>query len=420
MANLTDIMISLAMQQLWQATALAVMLFLTLKAMPRLSYEIRSWLWLAAFMLAVFMPLAIFLPGGSGAGEIQGFLFENIAPSGNEQITPNSPINFYFWGATLWMIGTVFQLTRLCRSVLHTRRIINDARILPDGFLAPVDGGDYPVYCSDQISGPLVTGVFRQIILLPPTMTGRLSPDVLRQILYHEYAHIQRHDIRIIFVQKILSALYWWNPVLYLIGYQINQSREMACDERAVLQSRNIQNYTRSLLSGAEHILITEQSPLMVGIFHNRKGLTQRIERLKNMNIKMIKHNKTASLFWCLSLIGLTLATVYTLTPRLATASQDVLASEADRNLLPISQTPPVYPQQAQELKLEGYVIVMFDIMADGTTANVTIRESSNKIFNEPSIITAKSLTYEPRQNKRVIKNIPYKIVYTLGNAKAL
>lgn len=417
MSEFSEIMITLAVQHLWQSAVLTILLFLMFEIYPRQSHEIRSWLWLSVFMLAVLMPLLIFLPVGGSGGVMQNFLAETFAPVDNRPAVTGFHINFYVWGLVLWAIGTVFQTVRLCRSAFYTRRIINAATALPEAFTVFAPDRDYSIYCSSRISGPMVTGFFRQVILLPGDMVTRLSPDIIGQILYHEYAHIQRNDIRIMLVQKILSALYWWNPVLHLMVRGLNQSREMACDERAVLHSNNIRNYTRSLLSSAEHVLVTRQSPLMVGIFHNRRNLTQRIERLKTMNIKMIGHSKTTSLLWSISLISVTLVAGYMATPRLALAGQVAFAGEQGRNLFPVSKTAPVYPKQAVEQKLEGYVIVKFDILTDGTTANVTIQDSSDKIFNKPTITAARSFVYKPQPGNKVVKNVLHKIVYELGDA---
>lgn len=410
--DLPEIMTAIAFQNLWQSAIIIAVLLSITRICPRMTHETRSWLWLSAFMLAVFMPLVIFLPAQGDTGRMQNLLYQTFSITDNGPAVINTSVNFYIWGLALWAAGTVFQLVRLCRSALHTRRIISGASALPEGLSASVA---CPIRCSDQIAGPLVTGFFRQIILLPVHMVNRLSPNSLNHILHHEYAHIQRHDIRIMMVQKILSALYWWNPVLHLMVRHLNQSREMACDERAVLCSNDIRNYTRSLLSSAEHILITRQSPLMVGIFHHRKNLIQRIERLKSMNIKMIRHSKKTSLFWSISLISVALVAGYVTTPRLALADQTILAGEVGKNLFPISKTSPVYPESAEEQKLEGYVIVKFDVMGDGRTANITIEESSSELFNRPSLIAARSFVYKPRTDNKVMRNVLHKISYALA-----
>jgi|GEM_PF-4236121 len=417
MSEFSEIMITLAVQHLWQSAVLTILLFLTLKIYPCQSNEIRSWLWLSVFMLAVLMPLLIFLPVGGCRDVMQNFLPETFALIGTNLTVAGFHINFYVWGLAMWAMGTVFQTARLCRSAFYTRRIINATTALPEGLTVFASDRNYSIRCSSSISGPMVTGFFHQVILLPGDMVTRLSPDTIGQILYHEYAHIQRNDIRIMLVQKILSALYWWNPVLHLMMRCLNQSREMACDERAVLHTSNIRIYTRSLLSCAEHILVTRQPPLMVGIFHNRRNLTQRIERLKTMNIKMIEHSKTTSLLWSISLISITLVAGYTVTPRLALADQIPFAGEQGQNLFPVSKTAPVYPKQAVEQKLEGYVIVKFDILADGTTDNVTIQNSSDEIFNKPTIAAARSFVYKPQPGNKVVKNVLHKIVYELGYA---
>ena len=57
----------------------------------------------------------------------------------------------------------------------------------------------------------------------------------------------------------------------------------------------------------------------------------------------------------------------------------------------------PVYPIRASTRGLEGYVIVQFDVMADGHVANVVVVESTHAVFDSPAIKAAERFKFKPR-----------------------
>jgi protein TonB len=52
-----------------------------------------------------------------------------------------------------------------------------------------------------------------------------------------------------------------------------------------------------------------------------------------------------------------------------------------DGPLVALVRVSPTYPARAQQMGLEGWVLVQFDVLANGTVANVTVVDSSHSIF---------------------------------------
>jgi TonB family protein len=68
------------------------------------------------------------------------------------------------------------------------------------------------------------------------------------------------------------------------------------------------------------------------------------------------------------------------------------------RELIPMRYITPNYPEVAQELGIEGYVIVNFAVNEQGSVENVSILESEpSGVFNEEAINSANRLRFEPR-----------------------
>lgn len=75
----------------------------------------------------------------------------------------------------------------------------------------------------------------------------------------------------------------------------------------------------------------------------------------------------------------------------------------SDGVLVNMIRTRPVYPAAAIARELEGHVIVQFDVMANGTVTNVTVIESSDRIFEKSAKDAAKRFRYRAR----VIDGVP-------------
>ncbi|VAW02611.1 hypothetical protein MNBD_ALPHA01-538, partial [hydrothermal vent metagenome] len=361
---ISEIMFEIARQHIWQSGLFTIFVLSVIRIYPAMSHETRSWLWFSAFLLAIALPFAVFLPDDQNISAVVGLISANPGQNipdiadGNIFHLPLTHWIFY-----IWITGAAIMLAGLGKSAVHTWGIISRTGKLPDSldiFIRKINH-DIPVYSSDRISSPLVTGFRRQVILLPEYMLTALSPEALTGILHHEYAHIHRNDMRVMVIQRLLCAIFWWNPVIYFMSARLDRSREMACDERAAHKTGDALQYAHSLLSSAEQIILAKQRYLAVSIFQKKQNLKQRIERLKIMNINTIRHGRMTVFIWCLGLVTIAAGAAYILTPRLAQADQADITGEIityKESLLPISQTPPGYPEMALENRLEGYVIL--------------------------------------------------------------
>jgi len=71
--------------------------------------------------------------------------------------------------------------------------------------------------------------------------------------------------------------------------------------------------------------------------------------------------------------------------------------SATDGEYLPIVRVPPQYPARAAENGVEGYVIVIFTVTAEGTTKDVQAIESSHSMFERAAVKAAQKYKYKPR-----------------------
>jgi len=68
-----------------------------------------------------------------------------------------------------------------------------------------------------------------------------------------------------------------------------------------------------------------------------------------------------------------------------------------DGSLVNMVRVAPIYPSRALTYGIEGYVVVQFDVTADGRVVNVVIIESTDSVFNSAAIKAAEKFKFKPR-----------------------
>lgn len=77
------------------------------------------------------------------------------------------------------------------------------------------------------VESPCCIGVLKKRIFIPEKT---YSEDELYYILCHECVHLQNNDFLTKLLIHIICVFYWWNPFVYLLKKDLNQSMEIRCD----------------------------------------------------------------------------------------------------------------------------------------------------------------------------------------------
>jgi len=89
------------------------------------------------------------------------------------------------------------------------------------------------ILVSASVSGPLVTGLLRPVVLIPPAACA--WSDARRDaVLLHELAHVQRRDLLSQLMAQLLVALHWFNPLAWHALREMRRERELACDDEVL------------------------------------------------------------------------------------------------------------------------------------------------------------------------------------------
>lgn len=139
----------------------------------------------------------------------------------------------------VWALGVILILGYNGFALMRVRRLLWSAGQYQDN-----------VYVCAGISAPFTLGLFAPKIYIPESL-GDGERDY---IICHERVHIHRKDYLVKNMAFLLTALYWFNPFVWLAFYFLERDMEMSCDERVIrLMGTDIKRrYSQSLLNFAE------------------------------------------------------------------------------------------------------------------------------------------------------------------------
>ena len=264
----------------------------------------------------------------------------NLAAASNPTATSSSSLNLttilmFAWAATVGFLGLSFLL----REIRFRRRLRSAAHLTNQHLkfdfqtLCKSAGVRRPVRLlrSEAVTAPAVHGILRPSIILPTSALEQLSPAQLRWAVLHELAHIRRHDLALILLQRVVSWLFFFHPAIWISNRIVHQQREFACDDWAILQSESSEHDSRSTVAGEAFLQIlrsaSERSRSDVALsvlgLGPRKSCQQRLQRMLDMN-RRIK----GRIGW-ISSCGLLLTAAVTL-PQLSAANAPEPIAEAN------------------------------------------------------------------------------------------
>ncbi len=98
------------------------------------------------------------------------------------------------------------------------------------------------------ISSPMLIGFFQPCVLMPD---GELEEKELSYIFMHELIHYKQKDMFYKWVIQIVVCVHWFNPFVYLLEKEVNQSCELSCDEKVIvlLDDKQRREYGDMLIS---------------------------------------------------------------------------------------------------------------------------------------------------------------------------
>lgn len=142
----------------------------------------------------------------------------------------------------LWVCGMAFRAGKLLYTARKLRLAIAENGVAPDARTRHVYAQCLsalsikrapPLVMLQSIASPALTVGLRPVILLPYDVCRTLTEEGLSFTIRHELTHYQRGDSMLSMLLRLLEAVYWFNPVVWLMNREITRDMETACDSRA-------------------------------------------------------------------------------------------------------------------------------------------------------------------------------------------
>lgn len=187
-----------------------------------------------------------------------------VNPSNGSRILSLSESDVFFRvGKYIWLLGMGLVLAFGFVKYYKTKTRLSES-LVNDGYMI-----------CDSIPTAFVFGIIRPKIFIPSFFDEKYKPS----ILLHEKTHIVRKDNLKKFVGFVITAIYWYNPLVWIAYNFFERDIEIACDAKAIeqLDKAEISDYIDALLffSKYKSMVFTYNS-----LFSGNK-LKERIEAIK-------------------------------------------------------------------------------------------------------------------------------------------
>jgi beta-lactamase regulating signal transducer with metallopeptidase domain len=163
----------------------------------------------------------------------------------------------------LWLIGTPLTFALLVSGVVGTRRLRRSSHAIESDPIVELlvhlasslrITRRVTVAVCDRIASPVLIGILRPMILLPPAAITGWSPDELEMVLLHELAHVRRWDNLVNLLQRGVESLLFFHPAVWLISSWARGEREACCDATVVARTNRPHAYAELLVAFAAQL----------------------------------------------------------------------------------------------------------------------------------------------------------------------
>lgn len=100
---------------------------------------------------------------------------------------------------------------------------------------------------SSEITSPMCIGIRNPYIILPDRS---FSETELEYIFSHEITHLKSHDLCYLMAANLLTCIFWWNPLTYVVRNELDYALEVRCDISATsgYTKEESREYLRTIL----------------------------------------------------------------------------------------------------------------------------------------------------------------------------
>jgi TonB family protein len=346
---------------------------------------------------------------------LQTFL---VQPTQNFHKNLNSNITFIQYLQWIYIIGTFLLVTYWSMSHVNYYKQLKLTRLSPINLLI-VQKNKIPqklvIQQSSHIYSPLIIGLFKQTLVIPEDFNELYNTEQQEMIIAHEVCHFSHYHMWTNQIALTLLALFWFHPLAWRAYTLFRQDQEHSCDQLVLSrkQTRSKVQYCKALVLAAETSPPNAFTLMSFKQNGEQNFMFNRIEQIKNETKKNNFLSATK-----LTLVVLVSASLLAGVSYAGNhLNQNKEFEQARIDVYPTYRIEPKYPIKAARERIEGSVVLKFDIEGDGTVANVEVVNGKPAyIFDKTAITALKQWRYKATGTS--IKNQLVQLDYLMDNSK--
>ncbi|MCG3131599.1 MAG: hypothetical protein FLDDKLPJ_02403 [Phycisphaerae bacterium] len=192
----------------------------------------------------------------------------------------------------VWLGGAMIVVVLLWMRLVWCASVLRNARPAPAAIAAWVGKSAQrvglsrspEVYFVDGSLSPMILCWRTPRLLMPSALWRELDAVGRQAVVFHELAHLKRRDHWVMWLETLLGAAYWWNPVVWWARRRLHDEAELCCDAWVThLLPQGRRAYAESLLK-ARRSMNGSNNPvpgLGVGVMSGRaSSLARRIRMI--------------------------------------------------------------------------------------------------------------------------------------------
>jgi TonB family protein len=301
---------------------------------------------------------------------------------------------------------------------------------------------DNNIVKSAFVKSPVAFGIKSPQIFVPPDYKQTFSQSQQNLLMQHEQVHCDRKDPLVLMLYKVLTHIFWFHPIVYILNNYMKKDQEISCDEIVLNNNNQSVEYSKLLFQLNQLTYFGNTNPELY--CSSISMLKERIMLINNLKPKSFINSFISKTILLLSAVGLIVTTsalsnivkphniqkplgaskgeserktpmvIKKNATQITAPLSAKVSHKQNTQIIPISTSAPAYPREAVIAKITGYVVVEFDVTTDGTVENLQVIESiPEKIFNKEALGSVKKYLFKPISKKTRIRQ---RVEFKLGN----
>lgn len=342
----------------WIATAL----------LRRRSADLRHRVWLAALIAMALLLVPVSVPQ-----TMRMTIDASAAAPGTVAVAAARSMPSL---AFVWSVIAALLLLRWGAGILRLHRISRRSRAAG------------AVLVSDDIQTPMTWGALRPVILVPAYIEN-WSEEQRDVVIRHERAHIERRDWLWQGFAQVMTAVFWFHPLVWFAAAQMRQEAEHATDDATLAGGVQAPDYADRLMAVARQL--KGDSPAAAVAMLRKPVLTSRIAAI--LDSSRLRTGASVG-----ARIGVVLAAAAILMPLSAFQNRPVYHVGVDGVVAPsvTYKVQPSYTPEAKEARIQGTVAITAVVNSVGRADDIQVSRSLDSGLDANAVGAVSQWLFKP------------------------